>query len=382
MGNTITFSDKLKLASFILSSDKFTNGPKVRQFEKQWCDWSGSKYSLFVSSGSTANSLLIQSIKEYYGLNNGDKVLVPACTWITSITPILQANLLPIFCDVSLNNYCMSEDDMRIISKEHPDIKLVFTTHLLGYYSSVETIKEIFPDAILAEDCCEAHGVTDINGQITGQNSVGCTYSFYYGHHMTTVEGGMVTTNNYELYNLMRMKRSHGLAREANKEVFDDLKSKYPEIIPSFLFTTDGYNFRNTEIAAVLGLQQIKRLNKIIRKRNHNYEKYHEIISSRPDLFYIPDNPDNKSSFAFPFVCKQLETYLKLQSEFTKNNIEFRPVIAGNLLRQPFLSGRQFTYYKDSYNVDILHDQGIYVGNNHLLKNANFKMLAKILKDL
>jgi len=382
MGNTITFSDKLKLVSFILSSDKFTNGPKVKQFEKQWCDWSASKYSLFVSSGSTANSLLIQSIKEYYGLNDGDKVLVPACTWITSITPILQANLLPIFCDVSLDNYCMSEEDMITISRENPDIKLVFTTHLLGYYSDIEKIKEIFPNAIIAEDCCEAHGVTDHDGNITGKHSVGCTYSFYYGHHMTTVEGGIVTTNNYDLYNLMRMKRSHGLAREATPEVFDEMKSKYPDIIPSFLFTTDGYNFRNTEIAAVLGLQQIKRLNSIVKNRNLNYKKYYEIISSRTDLFYIPDNPVNKSSFAFPFVCKNFVTYHKLQDALMKNNIEYRPVIAGNLLRQPFLAGRKFTYHKDFYNVDILHDQGLYVGNNHLLNNSNFKMLSKIIKDL
>ena len=122
----------------MLTSDKYTNGPKVVEFEKAWSKLIGAKYSLFVSSGSTANTLLIASLKEFYGLKDKDKVLVPACTWVTSVSPIFQNNLTPVFCDISLDDYCIDIDDLEKIKKEHPDIKMVFTTHLLGYHSNKE----------------------------------------------------------------------------------------------------------------------------------------------------------------------------------------------------------------------------------------------------
>lgn len=383
MQNAITFSDKLKLASFILTSDKFTNGPKVREFEKAWSEWIGAKYSLYVSSGSTANSLLIASLKEFYGLKNGDKVLVPACTWITSVAPIFQNNLTPIFCDISLEDYCLNLEDLEKVKNNHPDIKMVFTTHLLGFHSNISKIKEIFPDAIIAEDCCESHGVKDENGIYCGSNTIGATFSFYYGHHLATVEGGIISTDNKDLYTLMRIKRSHGLAREADSETYENYKSKYPEIIPTFLFVTDGYNFRNTELGAVLGLEQIKRLSNIIKIRNNNYLNYHKIIEKRSDLFYVPSCKINQmSSFALPFVCKNKKAYNMLIHEFENNNIEYRPLVAGNLLKQPCLSKYKFSYKKQFYNADIIHEYGLYVGNNHMVNDKNIKLLEKIIEGI
>jgi len=383
MQNAITFSDKLKLAKFVLTSDKFTNGPKVREFEKAWSDWVGAKYSLYVSSGSTANSLLIASLKEFYGLKDGDKVLVPACTWITSVAPIFQNNLTPIFCDVSLEDYCLNLNDLEDIKKNHPDIKMVFTTHLLGFHSNVNKIKEVFPDAIVAEDCCESHGVKDENGNYCGSDTIGATFSFYYGHHLATVEGGIISTNNKDLYTLMRIKRSHGLAREADPETYEKYKKQYPDIIPTFLFVTDGYNFRNTELGAVLGLEQIKRLSKIIQIRNNNYKEYYSIISNRDDLFYIPScKLDQMSSFALPFVCKDKKVYNTLISEFEKNGIEYRPLVAGNLLRQPCLSKFKFGHKKTQYNADIVHEFGLYVGNNHTVNHKNIEILRKIIESI
>lgn len=383
MQNAITFMDKVKLASFVLTSDKFTNGPKVRQFEKAWSDWVGAKYSLYVSSGSTANSLLIASLKEYYGLKNGDKVLVPACTWITSVAPIFQNNLKPIFCDISLEDYCMNIEDLEQIKLVHPDIKMVFTTHLLGFHSNISKIKQVFPDAIIAEDCCESHGVKDENGKYCGSDTIGATFSFYYGHHLATVEGGIISTNNQDLYTLMRMKRSHGLAREADSETYEKYKQQYPEIIPTFLFITDGYNFRNTELGAVLGLEQLKRLLKIIKIRNNNYQEFHKIISERPDLFTIPSCKLNQmSSFALPFVCKSKNIYNLLISEFEKNNIEYRPLVAGNLLKQPCLRRYKFSYLKPYYNADVIHELGLYIGNNHMVNSKNLSVLKNIVENL
>ena len=219
MEETITLKDRLKMASFVLTSSRLTNGPKVREFEEKWSQWLGVKHSLYVSSGSTANSLLVSSMKEHFGLKDGDKVLVPACTWVTNIAPVIQAGLEPIFCDINLDNYSFDEEELKYIAEQHPDIKAVFITHLIGLSSDVEKVKEIFPNALIMEDVCESHGVEGPNGK-RGRDSVGSTFSFYFGHHITTIEGGMVCTNNSDLYQLMRMKRSHGMAREASPELF------------------------------------------------------------------------------------------------------------------------------------------------------------------
>jgi CDP-6-deoxy-D-xylo-4-hexulose-3-dehydrase len=383
MENAITFTDKLKMASFCLTSDKFTNGPKVREFEEAWSKWVGCKYSLYVSSGSTANFLLIAALKEFAGLKNNDKVLVPACTWMTSVAPIIQNGLQPIFMDVSLEDYCIDLDDLSTIQYLHPDIKLIFTTHLLGYHSNVEKLQEAFPDAVVMEDCCEAHGVKDQYGKRAGNDSLGATFSFYYGHHITTIEGGFISTNNHDLYTLMRMKRSHGLAREAGNESFEIFKQLYPDIVPSFLFVTDGYNFRNNEIGAVLGLEQIKRLDKNIAIRNNNYSEYYSMISKRSDLFHIPScKLEQMSSFALPFVCKSKDIYNILIQKFKEHNIEYRPLVAGNLLKQPFLNAYKFRYHKRIYNADIIHDLGLYVGNSHSVNKKHLSVLKQIIESL
>ena len=146
------------------------------------------------------------------------------------------------------NNFSFCEEDLEYISKEHPDIKLIFVTHLIGFSANNERYKNLFPNALILDDVCESHGCKSPDGTRRGSDSLGSTFSFYFGHHMSTIEGGMVSTNNYELYDLMRMKRSHGLAREASPETFKKLQADYPDIIPTFLFVTDGYNFRNNEI--------------------------------------------------------------------------------------------------------------------------------------
>jgi CDP-6-deoxy-D-xylo-4-hexulose-3-dehydrase len=372
----------LKLIHFILTSNRFTNGPKVVEFEKKWSAWLGVKHSLFVSSGSTANFLLIAAIKELYNLKNGDKVLLPACTWVTSVAPIIQLGLTPIFCDISLSNYCIDEKDLESIKEKHPDIKLVFTTHLLGFHSNIDQIQKIFPDAIVAEDCCESHGVLNQDNQRTSKSSQAMTFSFYYGHHMTTIEGGMISTNNSELYELMRMKRSHGFAREASKEKFNYYKDKYDSILPSFLFVTDGYNFRNTELSAVLGISQLKRLDSFIQKRKINYKKYLNLISKYPDKFHIPEDYPGISSFSLPFICKNLETFEVLKKQFDLHKIEYRPIVGGNLLNQPFLKDYSFGYEKTNYNVDLLQEFGLYVGNSQYVGDKEFEVLEKILIGL
>ena len=177
MKDCITKEDKDSLVNFIQTSNRYTNGPKVKEFEEKWSEWLGVQHSLFVSSGSTA-----------YNLKDGDKVLVPAMTWVTNIAPIIQLGLKPIFCDVENDTFSFDLEHMAKLHQEHPDIRVVFVTHLFGIPAPINEFKKIIPNAFYLEDCCESHGA-EIYGKKVGTLSEGSTFSSYFGHHLTTVEG-------------------------------------------------------------------------------------------------------------------------------------------------------------------------------------------------
>jgi CDP-6-deoxy-D-xylo-4-hexulose-3-dehydrase len=380
MRNNITLGDRFQLAKFVLTSDRFTNGRKVREFESKWSQWLGSKHSLYVSSGSTANLLLLSAIKELYGLKNGDKVLVPSDTWVTNIAPVIQLGFTPIFCDINTDNFSFCEDDLEYISKTHPDIKLIFVTHLIGFPANNNLYKKLFPEALILDDVCESHGCRSSDGSRVGSNSLGATFSFYFGHHISTVEGGMVCTNNDDLYNLLRLKRSHGLARESDR--YDDYVKLYPDISKQFLFVTDGYNFRNHELGAVLGLSQLKRLDSYIERRNNNYQLFIDLISKYSHKFKVPVFHSGCSNFCFPILCKDRGDSQKLRILFDDNGIEHRPIIGGNLLKQPFLSNYSIVTNKSNLTVDFVHYNGLYLGNNQFIGKKEIDLLDNVLGQL
>ena len=378
MEDTITLKDRLKMALFILKESRLTNGPKVRQFENEWAKWLGVKHSLYVSSGSTANTLLISAVKEYYGLKDGDKVLVPSCTWMTNIAPVIQANLQPIFCDINLKNFSFDVNELKYIASQHPDIKVVFITHLIGLSSDVESVREIFPNALILEDICESHGVKGPDGK-RGVDSIGSTFSFYFGHHITTIEGGIVCTNNTELYELMRMKRSHGMAREASPHMFKKYSEENPEIDPAFLFMTEGFNLRNHEVCAVLGLSQLKRLDRIIKIRQFNYKYWLEKIQKYSDHYYLPEYQQGNSSFCFPIIAKDSDHLKIIRNKCKQNGIEYRPVISGNILLHPAFKKYKLCTERENSNVSILHKNGMYVGNNQFINTKKIDRLISIM---
>ena len=369
MNNAITSSDKLKLIEFISSTDSYTNGVKVREFEDEWSKWLGCKHSLFVSSGSTANFLLLAAVKELYNILPGSKVLVPACTWVTNVAPVFQLGLEPVFVDIDFNTFSF---DVTKLPDE--DIKIVFITHLLGLNAPVEALKEKYPNALFLEDICESHGVKDVNGVKRGCET-GSTFSFYYGHHMTTVEGGMVCTDDDKLYELMCLKRSHGMARNLMPRNYQAAIEMFPDIDPRFLFLTDGYNFRSTEFNAVLGLEQLKRLDRSIEIRRENYKYFIENLDG--ELFYVPPFDEGNSSFCFPFICKSKDEKNKLLEIFNELGVETRPVVAGNLLIHPFLEK-----WKDSVevpNATRLNECGIYIGNSQFV---TIEMIHKVMETI
>ncbi len=377
MDDTVTLRDRLKMAKFVLFNSRLTNGPQVRKFEEEWSEWLGVEHSLFVSSGSTANSLLVSAWKELNDIPDGAKVIVPACTWVTNISPIIQNNLTPVFCDINLKDFSFSIDGLQRIAEEHQDIRGIFVTHLLGFSAKVAEFRKLFPYADILEDVCESHGAILEGGKNAGTYDVGGTFSFYFGHHMTTVEGGMVSTNNSDLYDLMRMKRSHGMARESLN--CGGYSAQYPEIDPRFLFVTDGYNFRNNEIGAVLGQSQLKRLDDMIEIRNDNYRSYYNVLRQYQNLFLLPEEPSPlQSSFCLPLISHNVDTHNHLQELLDEYQVEYRPVVGGNLLRQPFLKN----YTAECPNADVLHERGLYIGNSHFITDYHIEILEEILSEL
>jgi CDP-6-deoxy-D-xylo-4-hexulose-3-dehydrase len=373
--NVLCQDDLDMLVSFIRETSRFTQFTKVKEFEERYAEWQGCKYCVFVNSGSSANLVLVNALKEMYGWGGQDEIIVPAVTWTTNVTPIMQSGLKPVFVDVNLQDFSFDYEQIEGCITDRT--RAIFVTHLIGFPANIPRIKEIIGDRgiLITEDCCESHGAT-IEKIKVGNFGIGSIFSFYWGHHMTTVEGGMICTNNEELYRLSVLKRSHGLARELPPQYHDDLRARYRDIDFQFLFLTDGFNVRNTEFNAVLGLAQLKKLDQFIEIRNRNYARFVEICKQYDDALIIPES-EGISSFVLPFLFKESEQKRRFQKVIAEAGIESRPLITGNLLRQPFLK----KYYNAAKfkNADFLHTNAFYVGNNQFVDGGRLKVLKDIM---
>ena len=375
--NVLSQSDLDLLVSFIRETKRFTQFERVKQFENEFAEWQGSEYCVFVNSGSSANFILISALKELCGWNDGDEIIVPAITWPTTVTPIIQLGLNPVFVDINLDDLSFIYD--RIESKITTRTRGIFVVHLLGFPADMQRLKELVNerDILIIEDCCESHGAKQKSVKV-GNFGMAGTFSSYWGHHITTIEGGMVTTNNEDLYNLLLLKRSHGLARELPNELHSRIKAKHQDIDFNFLFLTDGFNFRNTEFNAMFGLLQLKGIDGFITIRNRNYDRFISICKRFPDHLITLDSI-GKSSFSLPFFFKNYEQKQAFQKCILNAGIEYRPIIGGNLLRQPFLKKY---YNKDQFkNSDFIHSNAFYIGNNQFVNQEKVDYLDKLMSE-
>ena len=359
-----------------------TAGEKVYQFEKKWSKWLGVKYSVFVNSGSSANFLTLAALKIFLN-NNKNEIIVPPLTWNSDIVSVLVNSFKPVFVDINLNNLAMNVDQIK--RKINKNTAAIFLSHIQGFNGlSKELLKIVKKENILLiEDVCESHGSK--NGKIKcGNFGIASNFSFYYAHHMTTIEGGMISTNNKKFYDLCCILRGHGLVRESKfKETKEKFKKKYRDLNTEFIFSNIGFNFRNNEIGAILGLNQLKKLDRNIGLRNRNMNFF---IKNIDKTIYITEfNLKGSSNYAFPVILRQkdfkkrnyLETLLK------KHKIEFRRGNAGggNQLRQPYLKYLKFN--KDNFrNVEHVHHFGYYIGNYPSLKISKIKKLTDILNSI
>ena len=373
--NILKLKDREQLADFIRNTERFTQFEKVKEFELIWSLWQNTPYSTFVNSGSSADLIMLDAVKEFYNIDDGAEVLVPAVTWTTNITSVIQTKMLPVFVDINLNDLCFNYDKLEksITAKT----KIILITHLIGIPGNIDRIREIAEkyDLIILEDCCESHGAT-YKSEKVGNFGVASTFSFYWGHHITTVEGGMICTKIDELNDLFILKRSHGLARELHPSKHQYYKDKYSNIDFNFLFLTHGYNFRNTELHAVIGIEQIKHLDRYISMRNENYKNFLKLISNIGEKVYMIEN-EGISSFCLPFIFKNTCDKNALEKALHDAEIETRPIISGNLLNQPCFS--KYGKATEYECAQIIHENGFYIGNNQFVNDVRLNLLSKII---
>ena len=365
MRNNITREDLDAMIEHLRQDDPIlTNGPICKKFEQSWSEWLGVKYSVFVNSGASANLLSMTALKIKYP--QGGEVIVPPLTWISDVSSVLQCGFTPVFVDVDIDTLGMTTDG--ILNAITDQTRAVFLSHIQGYNALTnELIIELKKrNILLIEDVCESHGATH-KGKLCGTFGWMSNFSFYYAHHMTTIEGGMVCTDDEETYQILRMLRSHGMVREMAS---DKLKLAYklanPELNPDFIFAYPAYNMRNTELGAILGIQQIGRLNDNIEKRNRN----HELFLSKLDTtkYYNGFKLVGASNYAFNLILKEKndELVTRLMNKMKSEGVEFRRGSAGggNQLRQPYLKNIVPKDYHLNFPItEHIHFYGFYIGN-------------------
>jgi len=383
MHNNFTKSDMkaaiklFKQKNIVLTQSKF-----VMRFEKEWSKWLGVKYSIFVNSGSSANFLTMNVLKIMYGKG---EIILPTLTWVSDINSVIQNNFKPVFVDIDPKNLCMSVD--QIMKKVNKSTLAVFITHAQGFNGLSEKLISFLKKKkiLLIEDVCESHGAT-FNKKKLGTFGKMSNFSFYYAHHMSTIEGGMVCTNDKKIYEIVRTLRSHGMARESGNQRFEKrMIKKYPELSPKFIFLYPAYNFRNNEVGAVIGLTQLKNLDKNNLKRKKNFKLFLKLLDKTK--YRVNFILKGSCNYALPVILKtkSFKSRNIFEKTLLKNKIEFRRGNAGggNQLRQPYLKKYvKNINLKKFKEVEHIHFFGYYIGNYPSLTSQKIRKICYILNSI
>jgi CDP-6-deoxy-D-xylo-4-hexulose-3-dehydrase len=382
MDNNITREDLDGLIAYLSKPEPMlTQSAQVRAFEQEWSEWLGVRHSVFVNSGSSANQITMAALREMYGPG---EVIVPTLTWVSDVASVLQAGHTPVFVDIDSRTLGM--DTAEVVSKLNDRTRAVFITHILGYNALDSRLLEALEarGIPLIEDVCESHGAR-FESRKCGSIGWASNFSFYYAHHMSTVEGGMVSTNDARLYETLRMFRSHGMVREMSSvELKADWHEKHPDLNPDFIFAFPAYNFRSTEMNAVIGRQQLKRLDSNNQIRTRNLLFFLEGLDST--RFQTDFATEGSSNYAFTLILKDPDTVLRdrIESTLRESKVEFRRGTSGggNQLRQPYLKKLFPELYKEFPKVDHVHFFGYYIGNYPGVSTERIKKLCDLLNRI
>ncbi len=380
INDNISQTDREVLADFCLNGERFTNGPKVKEFEKIWSEWLGVKHSVMVNSGASANYISIAMVKELLGEG---EIIVPPLGWVSDISSVAQLGMTPVFVDVSFDNLAITAENIkRAIT---PKTKAIVLVHCLGFNGINDEIVKIAKDnnLILIEDCCESHGAMFGDKKIGSIGDISL-FSFYFGHHITTIEGGMVCINDSKLYDLAKLFRSHGMTREASLELQQQYQDLYPKLNPLFTFAVAGFNMRSTELNAVLGIEQMKRLDYNINRRVDNLKIWLENLNS--SKFMTDFTTQGNSSFALPLILQssnvdKLKDVCKILEE---EKVEYRLGTAGggNQAFQPYLKKFNYRINGELSVINYIHSNSLYIGNHPELTSEQIINLCNKLNNV
>ena len=385
MDDNITSADNKKVINFLKKNPRLTNGRQVELFEKEWSKWLGIKYSIFVNSGSAANLASMTYLKTKF---KDGEIIVPTITWVSDILSVYFNNFKPVFVDIKKNNLAMNEKFIeKAITKK---TRAIFLTHVLGLNGLTDKILNLVKkkNLYLIEDVCESHGATFKNKKLGTFGHIS-NFSFYYAHHMSTIEGGMVCTNNKEIYEKIRTIRGHGLLRESKDKVYKKkIIKKHKNLNKEFLFVNPGFNLRSTEINAVYGLSQIKRLDKNNNKRTKNFLYFLKRLNK--EKYFTSFNISGSCNYAFIILFNKNYQNLifrkKCENKLSNHNIEFRRGLSGggNQTLQPYKN-----YFKTKRKIvgnltetNLIHNYSYYIGNYPSLSFSKIDKIINILNSI
>lgn len=368
--DTISKIEIKKLSNWLPKSNRLTQDKNVDKFQNNFSKYLNVKDSIFVNSGSSANLLIAQSLLES-GLLRNKKIIAPTLSWSTTVTPFLQLGYNVKLCDTNFKNLGLCTDHLeRLCKKFKPS--LIILVHVLGHANDMKQILNICKKykILLIEDTCEALG-SSIKMKKLGSFGIASSFSFYYGHHISTIEGGMVCTNNKILANIMKSVRSHGWLKDFSEKERNKIirKNKISKFQSRFSFIYSGFNIRSTEINAYLGINQLKKINKISKTRQNNYKLYHKFLSK---FHYQNCSTDLLSNFGFATMVQNREEVFEYLS---KKSIECRPIIAGNIADQIFW--KKISKKQKFHNAELIHKYGLYLPNHAKLADEDIIFISK-----
>ena len=371
-----------ELSKFVIHAKKLSMDEQCAKFEEEFAAFQGSKRAVLFNSGSSANLAMFQCLKNLGKLEDGDKVGFSALTWSTNIMPLLQLGLrpVPIDCEPTTLNVMSYNLQKRL---EGTDIKTLFITNAIGFAGDLDAIRRICEERriILIEDNCEALGTELISGR-TGSFGEMASFSFFVAHHMSTIEGGMVCTDDEELAEMLVIVRANGWDRNLKAFQQHKWRAKYnvnSEFDAKYTFYDLSYNLRPTEITGFIGRYQLKFLKDNIIKREKNHNTLESVVEENPDLVTLDRSHISLlSGFAFPVLCKGPELRELYLAQFSGAGVEIRPMIAGNIQKQPFYTKYVSKLY-DLPGTDKIHDCGFYCGNYPELTDADLQTLSSCL---
>jgi len=369
----------------VIKSGRYTMGPEVAKFEEQFAQHVGAKHAVMTNSGSSANLIALTSIVQnpHYDLSAGDEVIVPAVSWSTTFFPVHQNGLVLKFVDVDRDS--LNIDVSEVKQAITPKTKAVFAVNLLGNSCELEELRRLCNEneLVLIEDNCESFGATH-RSKFCGTYGAAGTFSFFFSHHLQTMEGGMIVTDDADLANYMRSLRAHGWVRDLSDD--NPLYNKTGDAFEdSFRFVLPGYCVRPLEMSGAVGQAQLQKANAMLFQRIENSKVYHELFDNAPYVrTQTPTEESVHSYFGFSFVLEnELRNRRKEVIElFKENGIECRPIVAGNFMRNPVIDRLNYKTFRNYDVADEIHDQGFFLGNDNRDLSEPLRKVKELLETL